>query len=199
MRIIVFCVVTVFVLKISLFATDDSNNHRYYPLNVGDNWEYFLGDTTQNSLLKFTIVSVDSINGLHFFTTKQEWFKRDSLTHTQEYFQKVDNGFVITAVNKKVPFFQIQHPCDGSVRFSEEIAKRYAISLNEDMVEHLRSFRASFTFIDFDSGTHSLWEFRNKKEVSKFAENIGLVYMKNDNIQLTLKVATIKGKKFRLL
>lgn len=181
------------------FSTNETNNNRYYPLNVGDSWEYFLGDSAQKSTLKFTIISLDTIQGQPFAKTKQEWLQNDSLTYTQEYLQTVDYGFVITAVNKTVPMFQIQHPSDGSVKFTEKIAKKFSLSLSEDQLEHLRSFRASFTFVDFESGTHSMWEFRNKKEVSKFAENVGMVYLKNDKVQMTLKIATVKGKMYRLL
>ncbi|MBL8004081.1 MAG: hypothetical protein JNL36_03190 [Candidatus Kapabacteria bacterium] len=181
------------------FSTNETNNNRYYPLNVGDSWEYFLGDSVQKSTLKFTIISLDTIQGQPFAKTKQEWLQNDSLTYTQEYLQTVDYGFVITAVNKTVPMFQIQHPSDGSVKFTEKIAKKFSLSLSEDQLEHLRSFRASFTFVDFESGTHSMWEFRNKKEVSKFAENVGMVYLKNDKVQMTLKFATVKGKMYRLL
>lgn len=199
MSIIVFNIVTFFLLIAESFSTNETNNNRYYPLNVGDSWEYFLGDSAKKSTLKFTIISLDTIQGQPFAKTKQEWFQNDSLTYTQEYLQTVDNGFVITAVNKTVPMFQIQHPSDGSVKFTENIAKKYSISLSEDQKEHLRSFRASFTFVDFESGTHSMWEFRNKKEVSKFAENVGMVYLKNDKVQMTLKIATVKGKMYRLL
>jgi len=199
MKLIVFNILSFLLLFSSVFAFNENNHQRYYPLNVGDNWEYFLGDTTEKATLKFTIVSVDTIKGFHFVTTKQEWFKRDSFLYKQEYLQTVDNGFVITAMKNPVLMFQIQHPCDGSIKFSKFIAEKYSISLSEDQIEHLLSYRSAFTFIDFESGTHSMWEFRNKKEVSKFAENVGMVYLKNDNVQLTLKTANVKGKTFKLL
>lgn len=199
MRIIVLSVFTFFLLFLVSFSINETNHNRYYPLNIGDSWEYFLGDSTKKSTLKFTIISLDTIQGQPFAKTKQEWLQNDSLTYTQEYLQTVDYGFVITAVNKTAPKFQIQHPSDGSVKFAEEIIKKYSISLSEDQKEYFRSFKASFTFVDFESGTHSMWEFRNKKEVSKFAEHVGMVYLKNDKVQMTLKLATVKGKIFKLV
>jgi hypothetical protein len=188
-----------FAVYICSFSENPVNEQKYYPLNVGDNWVYFLGDTTEKTFLKFTIVSNDTINGNRFVTTKQEWFKGDSLLYKQEYYQTLENGFVITTYNKKKPVYQIVQQCDGSVKFTESIASKYGVILTEDQKELLLSTKASFTFLEFESGTHSAWEFRNKSEVSKFAENIGLVYLKNENVRLQLHSATIRNKTYKLL
>ncbi len=194
-----FLIQILFVSSFHLFATTIPIECKYYPLQIGNIWEYQLGDSTDKTILRFSIISQTLINGVEFYKTKQEWLKADSLLYTQDYFQTVENGFVITTMNREKPAFQIVQQCDATLRFNELLAKKFSISMTEEQLEELHSLRSSFTFTELNSGTSPTWEFRSKREVSKFVENVGLVYLKNENVTLHLLSATIQKKVFKLL